>query len=102
MKIYCDYCGTQIDTDTNITCPNCGASYANDDELKTEQKRQERELLLGDLDAKMKQLKEQEIMREFENRRKESNLALTGKIIVGAVLACILIYVIIRVGMIVK
>ena len=102
MKIYCDYCGTQIDTDTNITCPHCGASYANDDELKTEQKRQERELLLGDLDAKMKQIKEQEIMREFENRRKESNLAVIGKIIVGAVLAGILIYVIIRVGMIVR
>ncbi|MBQ9483364.1 MAG: zinc ribbon domain-containing protein [Ruminiclostridium sp.] len=98
MKIYCDYCGTQIDTDTNITCPHCGASYANDDELKTEQKRQERQLLLGDFDDKMKQLKEQEIMREFENHRKEANLAIIGKVIVGAVIAGITLYAIIRIG----
>lgn len=102
MKIYCDYCGTQIDTDTNITCPNCGAAYSNDDELKTEQARQERQLLLGDLDKRMKQLKEQEIMKQFEQHRKEETLSIAGKVVVGAVLTGIVLYVIINLGIILR
>ncbi len=98
MKIYCDYCGTQIDTDKDITCPHCGAAYADDDELKTEQKRQERQLLLGDLDEKMHRIQEQEIMKEFEKHRKEKNLELIGKVIVGALSLGLAIYVMCKIG----
>ena len=42
MKIYCDYCGTQIDTDKNNNCPNCGASFADNERLKKALAREEK------------------------------------------------------------
>ncbi len=62
MIIYCDYCGARIDTDKHSTCPSCGSSYANDEELKAYKERQNR---LDDLSVRQKEL---EIDRmELEN-----------------------------------
>lgn len=62
MIIYCDYCGAQIDTEKYRTCPSCGSSYANDEELKAHQDRQNK---LDDLNVRKKEL---EIDRmEIEN-----------------------------------
>ncbi len=62
MIIYCDYCGAQIDTEKHRTCPSCGSSYANDEELKAYRERQNK---LDDLSVRQKEL---EIDRmELEN-----------------------------------
>lgn len=34
MKITCDFCGSVIDTKNNDKCPECGASYNNDEQYK--------------------------------------------------------------------
>ena len=98
MKLYCDYCGSQIDTEKDITCPHCGAAYAQDTELKAELKREENRLLLGDLNDKIRALKEQEIMKEMEKHHREIRLEVMGKIIVGAISLGLVIYVMIRLG----
>ena len=34
MRIFCDYCGNQFETNDNNTCPSCGAAYEGDTEIK--------------------------------------------------------------------
>ena len=98
MKIYCDYCGTQIDTDKDITCPHCGAAYAHDAELKAEQKREENRLLLSDLDKKVRALREQEILKDMEKHNREIKLERVGKFIVAGLSLGLAVYVMIKVG----
>lgn len=98
MKLYCDYCGSQIDTEKDATCPHCGAGYAWDAELRAEQKREENRLLLGDFNKKIQALKEQEILKDMEKQQKEAKLRLAGKLIVGAISLGLVIYVMINLG----
>jgi|GEM_PF-6885060 len=98
MKLYCDYCGSQIDTDKDITCPHCGAAYAQDAELKAEQKREENRLLLGDLNDRIRAMKEQEILKDMEKHNREQKLERIGRILVAAVSLGLMIYVMIKVG----
>lgn len=53
MKIYCDYCGTQIETSIHKNCPNCGGAYSTDEELLKEKARVKE---LNDLDMEKKKL----------------------------------------------
>ena len=39
MKINCDYCGSQFDTDQYDTCPSCGGIYSRDKEVLTEKEK---------------------------------------------------------------
>lgn len=98
MKLYCDYCGSQIDTEKDITCPHCGAGYAQDAELKAELKREENRLLLGDLNDKLRALKEQEIMKDMEKHHREVRLEVIGKLLVGALSLGLALYVMIKIG----
>lgn len=66
MKIYCDYCGTQIDPAIHKNCPNCGGSYSNDDELRSIQARENK---LEDLNIREKELKVDRIGIENDNLR---------------------------------
>ena len=62
MKIYCDYCGTQIDTELHRNCPNCGGSYAGDEEIIKEQERLDK---LNDLEIRREELRTDRM--ELEN-----------------------------------
>ena len=53
MKIYCDFCGAQIETSENRTCPHCGGYYSTDEELLKEK---ERVRQLNELEMKKQQL----------------------------------------------
>lgn len=68
MKINCDYCGAQIDTDKYGTCPNCGGSYGADPELLKAQAKKDR---LDDLDVEKKRLENERLRIENENLRKQ-------------------------------
>lgn len=61
MKIYCDFCGAQIETSVNKTCPNCGGYYSNDSELLEEKERVKR---LNELDMEKKELEIERIRLE--------------------------------------
>ena len=41
MKIFCEYCGVQIDVNKNNKCPNCGASFSNNVTYKEYKKKHE-------------------------------------------------------------
>ena len=70
MKIYCDYCGAQIDTAKNPTCPNCGGSYASDKELLDEKARVEK---LNGIDLEKRQLEVERMKLENEKLRRGRN-----------------------------
>lgn len=53
MKIYCDFCGSQIETTENKTCPHCGGYYSTDEELLKEK---ERVRQLNELEKKKQEL----------------------------------------------
>ena len=43
MKIFCEYCGSRIDTEADRKCPNCGASYdKNETFIKYENQKKEK------------------------------------------------------------
>lgn len=65
MKIYCDYCGSQIETAEQSNCPHCGASYANDKELLEERERVKR---LNELDEKQRQLDIERMKQENQQK----------------------------------
>ena len=75
MKIYCDYCGAQIDPAIHKNCPNCGGSYSNDDELKAIQARANK---LEDLDIEQRRLEiermrlENDKLKNYSDPRKTS------------------------------
>jgi hypothetical protein len=53
MKIYCDFCGSQIETTENKTCPHCGGYYSHDKELLDEKERVKK---LNELEMEKQQL----------------------------------------------
>ena len=66
MKIFCDYCGNQFETEGNSTCPSCGASYDGDIEIKNaaikkaredEMKRRQENMELSERQAKLESMK---------------------------------------------
>ncbi len=63
MKIYCDFCGAQIETTVNKSCPNCGGYYSSDRELLDEKERVKK---LNELDMEKRKL-------ELENLRLENS-----------------------------
>ena len=63
MKIYCDFCGSQIETTENRTCPHCGGYYSADEELLKER---ERVRQLNELEMKKQQLDIERM--ELENK----------------------------------
>ena len=69
MKINCDYCGGQIDTDKYDTCPNCGAGFDRDREMLKEKEKLDKadELLL-----KQKELENERLRLENENMRRQN------------------------------
>lgn len=52
MKIFCDYCGNQFETEGNSTCPSCGAAFEGDVEIKN---------------AALMKAREAELQRQREN-----------------------------------
>ena len=63
MKIYRDFCGSQIETTENRTCPHCGGYYSADEELLKEK---ERVRQLNELEMKKQQLDIERM--ELENK----------------------------------
>lgn len=53
MKIFCDYCGCNFDTNENDFCPSCGAPYSNDKEITLAKEQQSK---LAQLIIKEKEL----------------------------------------------
>ena len=89
MKIYCDYCGAQIDTDKNATCPSCGGSYSNDRELLEEKVRLEK---LNGLDIEKRQLEIERMRLENDalKNKGRQNKALPGCLIPVVIILCLL------------
>lgn len=73
MKIYCDYCGTQINTDIHKNCPNCGGSYSGDEELIAAQSRQNRlddlEVENKRLDTERKRLQNEQVKQDMQSKK---------------------------------
>ena len=67
MKINCDYCGAQIDTDKYDTCPNCGGGFDRDRELLKEKEKLNR---VDELYLEKKKLENERLRIENENLRK--------------------------------
>lgn len=88
MKINCDYCGASIDISKNKVCPHCGASYADDQELINNKKREE-EIRNIDVERKKLELENQKIytnrQKENEKYRKKSNKTLFTILIILAI-----------------
>jgi len=88
MKIYCDYCGSQFDTEQYRTCPHCGGTYSKDKEILEEKAKLDK---ADELFMEQKAL-ENERMR-LENNRLEttqtnnagSQGCLIGIIAIGAI-----------------
>ncbi len=64
MKIYCDFCGSQIETTENKTCPHCGGYYFQDKDLLDERERVKR---LNELDEEKKRLENERMRLENTN-----------------------------------
>lgn len=79
MKINCDYCGASIDISKNKVCPHCGASYADDQELINNKKREE-EIKNIDVERKKLELENQKI---YTNRQKENENIIEKPVEVG-------------------
>ncbi len=69
MKINCDYCGSQFDTDIHDTCPNCGGIYSHDPEVLAEKAKLAR---ADELFMEQKQL-ENDRMRLENNQINDAN-----------------------------
>ena len=66
MKIYCEHCGTQIDTDKCLNCPSCGAPYANNEEFLKQQRLNND---LKELDVKQRRLRVEQMELDNQERR---------------------------------
>ena len=84
MKIFCDYCGNQFDTDKNAVCPSCGAIYDGDAEIKEAILKKEQEEMY-------RRQREEFVMRE-QQARLQKNRETSRRIIgIGCLLPVILI-----------
>ncbi|MBP5604900.1 MAG: hypothetical protein J6X60_05090 [Ruminiclostridium sp.] len=66
MKLYCDYCGTQIDIEHYTACPSCGASFGHDKELKDLKE-------LNNIEAQKQQLEYDRMQLEQEKKQNDTN-----------------------------
>lgn len=71
MKIYCDFCGSQIETSENRTCPHCGGYYSTDEELLKEK---ERVRQLNELEMKKQQLDIERMSLENKQLENQKNI----------------------------
>ena len=76
MKIYCDFCGSQIETSTDKTCPNCGGYYSTDRELLDEKERVKR---LNELDMQKKELELEQLRQKSGNTGSTDSGKISGK-----------------------
>lgn len=104
MKIICEYCGTQFDTQGVKVCPNCGASFANNRVLETKILHENKKTQL-ELEKKAVELEQCKI----ENARKRSMLqqeqqsARAAKVLkIGCVIPVICVALIFIIGVIVS
>ena len=67
MKIFCDYCGCNFDTNENDFCPSCGAPYSNDKEITLAKEQQSK---LAQLKIKEKELE----LKKSERTRSGSRI----------------------------
>ena len=95
MKLYCDYCGTQIDTEIHANCPNCGGSYMNDEELRNELEKQRRldalQLRQNELKTDFMELENERIRRELDRKKplnRKDKKVLLFTVIIMIVIAC--------------
>jgi len=88
MKIFCDYCGNQYDTDKNSTCPACGGGYEYDEEAGRPETAVERKYRL------MEERQEAEKQEKFRTRQAELDGQVkkikTGCLIVIIVIAALI------------
>ncbi|MCR4779582.1 MAG: hypothetical protein K5876_00655 [Ruminiclostridium sp.] len=66
MKINCDYCGSQFDTDRYDTCPSCGAPYSRDREVIAEKEKLNQ---ADELFMKQRELENERLRLENERLR---------------------------------
>lgn len=89
MKIYCEYCGTQFDIETNHECPECGAAFDKNkhafeiEQNKKEKEKLERERRRLENEKKKAEIEHQKAQAQYtKNRtRMETNANKTAKII---------------------
>ena len=89
MRIFCDYCGNQFETNDNNTCPSCGAAYEGDTEIKNA-------ALMKAREAEMQRQRENMALRERQaqiddmnarNKNRETSRRIIG---IGCLLPVIL------------
>ena len=69
MKIYCEYCGTQFDMETNHECPECGASFdKNKYVFEIEKNKKEKEAL----EKERKRLENEKRKVEIEHQKAQA------------------------------
>ena len=93
MKIFCDYCGTQFETEENNTCPSCGGAYEGDDEIKNAAIKQAREDELK-RQQELTALKARQAQIDNMNTQNKNKSAVTKFILIGcgAPIALIVIF----------
>ena len=94
MKIYCDFCGSQIETSTDKTCPNCGGYYSTDRELLDEKERVKR---LNELDAEKKKLELEQLRQAGSGKTPAKGclfFAIGTFAVIGALFVILLIFII--------
>lgn len=99
MKINCDYCGAQIDTDKYDTCPNCGGGFDRDRELMQEKEKLSK---VDDLYLEKKKLENERLRIENEKLRqaseqKKSSLPAGCMIVLGMLAALGVLFIVIMI-----
>ena len=63
MRLTCNYCGSEVEVEGNMTCPFCGGSLSQ--QAKKERERLEKEA------AEEKKRQDEQLKREYEDRQNE-------------------------------
>ncbi len=97
MKINCDYCGAQIDTDRYDTCPNCGAGFDRDRELMKEKEKLDK---ADDLLLEQRRLEIERLRLENEKLRQSGEPTKKGvpagcMVVLGALAALGVLFIVI-------
>ncbi len=98
MKIYCDFCGAQIETSVDKTCPNCGGYYSHDKELLNERERVKR---LNEIEEERRRLEaermrlENQNMADMQNLRKRMSPGCLGMLVAMAIMGVFFVLMII-------
>ncbi len=102
MKINCDYCGAQIDTDKYDTCPNCGGAFSRDREVIKEKEKLNK---ADELFFETKQLENERLRIENEKLRQNTGggrtavpsgclVGLVTLAVIGVLFIILMIYII--------